>query len=127
MANTIKMKDLPAVESSEVTELIGLDKNGQSVKMPNRQNANDSNINVIDHLISNSSTDALSANQGRILSEALIKKMPLSQEFATINGQSVLGKRDIIVGTGEFQPKLKWLSTYNLQLVKEIKEDMAYG
>lgn len=107
MTNTIKMKDLPTVESSEVTELIGLDKNGQSVKMPNRQNANDSNINVTDNLISNSSTDALSANQGRILNEALMDKMPLRQEFATINGQSVLGKRDIIVGTGEFPTRTK--------------------
>lgn len=36
--NTIKMKELPAVESSEVTELVGLGRNGQSVKLPNSQN-----------------------------------------------------------------------------------------
>lgn len=37
-SNTIKMKDLPSSESSRVTDLIGLDRNGQSVKLPNKQN-----------------------------------------------------------------------------------------
>lgn len=36
--NTIKMKDLPSSESSRVTDLIGLDTQGQSVKLPNKQN-----------------------------------------------------------------------------------------
>lgn len=54
-------------------------------------------IGVIDSLSSLSSTDALSAKQGYVLSQT---KMDNSQPFKTINGQSIKGTGDITIGGG---------------------------
>lgn len=74
--NTIKMKDLPVAESSKVTDLIGLDTQGQSVKLPNKQNELEtevaslgSDVDGLSKKTENISTESVTAEEDAIVFE----------------------------------------------------------
>lgn len=55
---------------------------------------------VVDNLTTNSSTDALSAKQGKVLNESKQATLVSGTNIKTINGNSILGSGDITIQTG---------------------------
>lgn len=83
--NTIKMKDLPYSESSRVTELIGLDTQGQSVRLPNKQNELETEV----------------ANIGSKVGELDKKNVNISTESATTEEDAIVITTDAGVQVGK--------------------------